>query len=121
LLPVFLSQAFSMSDPSCGADPTERVLRKRQQLKEYYRLNRERILAKQKEINSKRHYCDCGATVAASRREVHEASSKHIRYVESRKEVEALSTLLREQRLFAAQQLQHAAAFLATDQGIMSQ
>ena len=82
-------------------------------MKSYYRRNRDQILAKQRDANSRKHECPCGADIAAARRFVHEASDKHQRYLRSRQELDALAERMRKEKLIASEALVRAAALLA--------
>jgi hypothetical protein len=81
-------------------------------MKAYYALNRARILAKQREANAIKVDCECGAKIGVSRRAVHEASDKHQRHVQSKREVQGLMDRVREERLVMSRQLVQAAASL---------
>jgi hypothetical protein len=112
----------SMSDRQYATTEREaRAIRKRKQFQEYYMVNRDRILAKQRQNNAIKYDCSCGAIVANSRRDVHEASAKHMRYEQLRRQIDELTVRLREERLLASQQLHCVAASFLTEQAITSQ
>jgi hypothetical protein len=89
-----------------------RITKRRQTIKSYYALNRARILGKQREANAIKVDCPCGAKIGFSRRAVHEASDKHQRYLQSKREIQAVMDRVREERLVMSQQLVQAAASL---------
>ena len=86
----------------------EMLQRKRERAKEYYHRNRHSILTKQKQANSVKYICECGAKVGLSRREIHETTDKHHRYCVSKYLRELLEKM--EEESFAASNNLRAAA-----------
>ena len=74
----------------------ETLKQKRERAREYYHVNRHAILKKQKQANSVKYVCECGARVGLSRREVHEATDKHHRYCVSKQLRELLEKMQEE-------------------------
>ena len=78
-----------------------RMEQKKERAQQYYRAHRQAILAKHKQANAIRYHCSCGANVGASRREAHEYTEKHQRYVMA-EQLNALMSCMREKSLSPA-------------------
>jgi hypothetical protein len=93
-----------MSNSASMSDSRARLQQKKERAKQYYQTHRQDILARCKQASAVRYHCICGANVASCRRDAHECTEKHQRYLMKEK-LNDLMQRMQEDSLSASAQL----------------